>query len=223
MKIITANVNGIRSATEKGFFDWMKRQKADVVCLHAKDEVERFCRGNPGLHVYSLGDLDDFFWPHTTWYALRDGGRVTQLVLVYTGQPLPTVLAIADPPVGPMRDLLRGLLRVLPRRFYAHLTEGVADALTDDYRLRPHGLHHKMVLADPKRAAAVDASAARVMGVAPERVRYLAKAAGWLGPIGESEILQVGEPIAEVATPFALVEKIPAQKALLDRDSGAQY
>ena len=70
---------------------------------------------------------------------------------------------------------------------------------------------------------AVDASAARVMGVAPERVRYLAKAAGWLGPLGESEILQVGEEIADVATPFELVEKIPAQKALLDRDSGAQY
>lgn len=33
MKIITANVNGIRSAASKGFFDWMKRQNADVVCL----------------------------------------------------------------------------------------------------------------------------------------------------------------------------------------------
>jgi len=33
MRIITANVNGIRSAVSKGFFDWMKRQRADVVCL----------------------------------------------------------------------------------------------------------------------------------------------------------------------------------------------
>jgi exodeoxyribonuclease-3 len=33
MRIITANLNGIRSATEKGFFDWFKRQKADVLCL----------------------------------------------------------------------------------------------------------------------------------------------------------------------------------------------
>jgi uncharacterized protein (DUF362 family) len=70
---------------------------------------------------------------------------------------------------------------------------------------------------------AVDASAARLMGVAPERVRYLAQAAGWLGPLGEDEILQVGEPLAAVTTPFELVAKIPAQKALLDRDSGAQY
>jgi len=33
MKIITVNVNGIRSAEKKGFFNWLRREKADVVCL----------------------------------------------------------------------------------------------------------------------------------------------------------------------------------------------
>ena len=33
MKIITANTNGIRSAAKKGFFDWLKKQDADVVCI----------------------------------------------------------------------------------------------------------------------------------------------------------------------------------------------
>jgi exodeoxyribonuclease-3 len=33
MRIITINVNGIRSAARKGFFPWMVRQQADVVCL----------------------------------------------------------------------------------------------------------------------------------------------------------------------------------------------
>ncbi|HPQ96279.1 MAG: exodeoxyribonuclease III [Thiothrix sp.] len=33
MRIITANVNGIRSAAKKGFFDWMLAQDADVVCI----------------------------------------------------------------------------------------------------------------------------------------------------------------------------------------------
>jgi exodeoxyribonuclease III len=33
MRIITANVNGIRSAATKGFFDWFATQKADVLCL----------------------------------------------------------------------------------------------------------------------------------------------------------------------------------------------
>ena len=33
MKIITLNVNGIRSAARKGFFRWLPRQRADVVCV----------------------------------------------------------------------------------------------------------------------------------------------------------------------------------------------
>ena len=33
MRIITLNVNGIRSAARKGLFEWLPRQGADVVCL----------------------------------------------------------------------------------------------------------------------------------------------------------------------------------------------
>ncbi len=33
MKIITVNVNGIRAAYRKGFFDWIPGQKADVICI----------------------------------------------------------------------------------------------------------------------------------------------------------------------------------------------
>lgn len=33
MRIITLNANGIRAAARKGFFDWMARQDADVVCI----------------------------------------------------------------------------------------------------------------------------------------------------------------------------------------------
>ena len=33
MRITTLNANGIRSAAGKGFFDWMRRERADVVCV----------------------------------------------------------------------------------------------------------------------------------------------------------------------------------------------
>lgn len=33
MKIISANLNGIRSAAKKGFFEWMVAQNADVICV----------------------------------------------------------------------------------------------------------------------------------------------------------------------------------------------
>lgn len=33
LRIITANLNGIRSAAKKGFFEWLENQNADFVCL----------------------------------------------------------------------------------------------------------------------------------------------------------------------------------------------
>lgn len=33
LRVITANLNGIRSATSKGFLDWLGGQEADLVCL----------------------------------------------------------------------------------------------------------------------------------------------------------------------------------------------
>ncbi len=33
LRIISANLNGIRSATTKGFFPWLAQQNADVICL----------------------------------------------------------------------------------------------------------------------------------------------------------------------------------------------
>jgi ribosomal protein S18 acetylase RimI-like enzyme len=116
--------------------------------------VERFARRNPYLHLYELGDLDDFFWPRTIWYALQEGDAVQQLVLLYTEFAMPVVQAIAEPPAGLMRDLLHRLLPLLPRRCYAHLSEGVAEVLAADYHIQSHGAFHKMGLTDPARLAA---------------------------------------------------------------------
>ncbi len=33
MRVISANLNGIRSASRKGFFDWLQAQAADIVCV----------------------------------------------------------------------------------------------------------------------------------------------------------------------------------------------
>jgi uncharacterized protein (DUF362 family) len=55
-------------------------------------------------------------------------------------------------------------------------------------------------------AAAVDATAARVMQLNPYAIRYLTGASGVLGPIHETNIAQRGEPISAVGTPFALLD-----------------
>ena len=40
MRVITLNVNGIRSAGKRGLFDWLARQRADVVCLQETRALE---------------------------------------------------------------------------------------------------------------------------------------------------------------------------------------
>jgi hypothetical protein len=51
------------------------------------------------------------------------------------------------------------------------------------------------------------------------RMRYLARADGRLGPVSEAAILPVGEPVAAVMTPFALLDQTPAHRGLgLRRD-----
>jgi len=44
----------------------------------------RALRRDAELRIYSLGDLDDFFWPATTWYGWEDGGQLQEVVLVPT-------------------------------------------------------------------------------------------------------------------------------------------
>ena len=33
MRIISLNVNGVKAAAERGLFDWLRTQDADVICL----------------------------------------------------------------------------------------------------------------------------------------------------------------------------------------------
>jgi uncharacterized protein (DUF362 family) len=53
---------------------------------------------------------------------------------------------------------------------------------------------------------AVDATCCRVMGLMPERVKYLARAGTLLGHLNPDKIQQTGESIASVRTPFAVLD-----------------
>lgn len=84
MRIISVNLNGIRSAASKGFYEWLSHQDADIVCLQelkaqAADMTEEmlnpagyqgyfhyaekkgysgvgiYCRQNPGQVIAGLG------------------------------------------------------------------------------------------------------------------------------------------------------------------------
>ncbi|WP_017316270.1 GNAT family N-acetyltransferase [Mastigocladopsis repens] len=118
------------------------------VCLHARDEIEAFLHRQPFVHLYELGDLDDFFWSYTIWYALKDSDSIRQIVLLYTGAELPVLLGFSEDG-DEMSKLLRSILHLLPKRFYAHLSSNTVAVFAQDYQIHSHGTFYKMALTNP--------------------------------------------------------------------------
>jgi len=56
MRILSWNVNGIRAADKKGFFDWFKKEKPDILCLQEikaqPEQLPPYLRNTPGYNVY---------------------------------------------------------------------------------------------------------------------------------------------------------------------------
>ena len=67
---------------------------------------------------------------------------------------------------------------------------------------------------------AVDATCARVMGLLPERVDYLRKAGTLLGHLAADKIVQLGESIEHVRTPFAVLDTF---RGLKDTGTGSRF
>lgn len=164
-----------------------------TIWVHDRARIADRLRQEPALHLYALGDLDDFFFPHTIWYALEEAEELRQIVLLYTGVALPCLLALADKSeVAEMRRLVRAMVPLLPRRFYAHATPGVAEELAAAYELSPHGLHWKMALLDPGCLDGVDTSRAVTLGPADREEIDALYAAAYPGNWFDARMLETG-------------------------------
>ncbi len=171
----------------------MSLPRSRTIWLHDRAAIADALRADRGLHLYALGDLDDFFFAQTLWYGLEEEGRLRQIVLVYTGTDLPVIQALTpDRGVAEMRRLVRAMVPMLPRRFYAHTSVGVAEELADVYELSPHGLHRKMVLLDPARLDAVDTSGTVPLGPADRAEIDALYAAAYPGNWFDARMLETG-------------------------------
>jgi RimJ/RimL family protein N-acetyltransferase len=130
--------------------------------LHDIEALAGFFRADPLLHVYALGDLDEFFRPYARWWGrteapdVRSGGlsgELREVVLLYDAGTLPVLLAFTRD-VDRMAGLLVEMRDRLPARFYAHVSPGLEAALADRFRLESHGRHLRMGLIDDSRLPA---------------------------------------------------------------------
>ncbi|MBB72050.1 MAG: exodeoxyribonuclease III [Legionellales bacterium] len=80
MRIISVNLNGIRAAARKGFFDWLKTTQADVVCIQETKAQEHqladpmYCPA--GYHCYYF-DAEKKGYSGVALYAKQEPKSVT--------------------------------------------------------------------------------------------------------------------------------------------------
>ncbi|NOU20133.1 MAG: GNAT family N-acetyltransferase [Bacteroidales bacterium] len=117
--------------------------------IHNKSEILKFLMSNPELQVYSIGDLDEFFWPKTIWYSLKENDEIKALALLYIGMSTPTLLAIYDKDFSAFRELIERLKPILPTKFYAHLSPGLVDIFGKNNIIQNFGNNIKMALRPP--------------------------------------------------------------------------
>jgi ribosomal protein S18 acetylase RimI-like enzyme len=123
-----------------------------LIRLTERAEVEAFYRRDPARHLYELGDLDDFFWPNTIWYATEEEGVVRQVALLYTAVGTPVLLVTGEPEEWDgLRHLMTEMLPLLPAQVYAHVNRETLPTLTERYFPESYGLHYKMWLTAPER------------------------------------------------------------------------
>lgn len=79
MRVITANLNGIRAAARKGFFDWLPEQNTDFVCIQeTKAQIDQLSAPEfhpEGYHCY-YRDAVKKGYSGTAIYAKREPDNV---------------------------------------------------------------------------------------------------------------------------------------------------
>lgn len=117
-----------------------------VVELDDRELLASVFRRNARAHVYELGDLDDFDWPHTVWFGWESAGRLEQVALLYTQPRIPVLIAIAEPPTKTMAELLAAITWSLPSVLSTHASHGLLETLSERYSVVAPEPHLKFAL-----------------------------------------------------------------------------
>ena len=115
--------------------------------LHDKALILNYLRRNSGLNIYSIGDLDDFYWPKTVWYALEEDDAIQSIALLYVGMDTPVLLSFYVEESKYSYLLLERIRNILPVKFNAHLSPGLLDVFGRQNIIENYGLNYKMGLA----------------------------------------------------------------------------
>ena len=120
----------------------------DLKIIRDRQALGAYFHQNISLHAYSLGDLDDFYWPNVTCLGLETPSGFDEVSVLYQGGGLPVLLAFSQS--GKMNgDYFSQIFSTLPDQFYAHLSPKLEFYFSEIYQVEEHGDHYKMELQSP--------------------------------------------------------------------------
>lgn len=115
--------------------------------LHEKKPIYEFLIDNPAFNAYLLGDLDDFFWHKTIWFADIVDGKIRAIALLYAAVDMPCLLAFCSQEnVTKTKDLLETIKPLLPHTFLTHLSDGLIEVFGKESIVKYYGYNCKMAL-----------------------------------------------------------------------------
>lgn len=118
----------------------------DLKILHGKNEIFKYLEKCLGLQIYLIGDLDDFFWPKTIWFALKEFDEIKAIALLYIGMAPPTLLSFYEGEAFYYRILLEKIKPFLPNKLNMHTSPNLLDVFCRKNILKYYGLNYKMLL-----------------------------------------------------------------------------
>ena len=122
-----------------------------------RDQLAEYFRQDIYLHLYSLGDLDDFYWSKAKCFGIKTKTGLDYVVLLYQGEGLPVLLAFSEQ--GGLDEVfIHQLIRFLPDQVYGHLSPGLEDFFHKSYSIQDHGQHFKMALVDFSKIDQIETS-----------------------------------------------------------------
>ncbi len=114
--------------------------------IHEKGIIFNYLQSNLGLHLYAIGDLDDFFWPKTIWFALTDADVIQSVALFYVGMKVPVLQLFCEGDPYYAVQLFTKIKPILPGTFNAHLSQSLIELFDNQNVIRHYGTNFKMIL-----------------------------------------------------------------------------
>jgi ribosomal protein S18 acetylase RimI-like enzyme len=118
-----------------------------IVQIQDKEMLFNLLKKDVFLYAYHIGDLDDFFFPDCIWFGIKENGELKDVLLLFTGLSIPTLLVFGSPEFIP--TLINGIINVLPSKFYCHYQKEFEKCFQKEYEIKSLGTHLKMKFGKP--------------------------------------------------------------------------